>query len=128
MNESYYEKKERGAAERLEALLALPRIPDDGEMFSDGECFVPWDLFPALYGTYSKAFDDLAIAVLEDIQNRTFNRTDLASEMFREMLCTAGLCNYGTSPRVCFASGKFAALLPSLLDKWREYSEINWKS
>lgn len=123
---NYYEAQEREAAAFLEALLARPSIPDDGA-YSDGECFDPWDLFPALYGSYSKAFDDMAIEVLSDIRDGTWNRTDLASEMFREMLCTCGLCDYGSSPRVCFAATAFKEMLPRLIERWREYSAIQWK-
>lgn len=124
---NFYEQKEAEANAKLDALLALPPIPADG-MYSDGECFNPWDLFPALYGTYSSTFDDLALEVLEDIRDRTHLRTDLAAEMFREMLCTSGFCNYGTSPRVCFASPGFADRLPRLIERWDEYSAIHWKS
>jgi hypothetical protein len=120
---NYYKEQERKACEAVAAMLALPPIPDDG-LYSDGECFDPWDLFPCLYGSYSSAFDDMALEVLSDIRDGTHNRTDLAGEMFREMLCTLGLCDYGTSPRVCFASGGFKDQLPSLIARWREYARI----
>jgi hypothetical protein len=124
---NFYEQKEAEANAKLDALLALPPIPADG-MYSDGECFNPWDLFPTLYGTYSSAFDDMALEVLADIRDRTHNRTDLAAEMFREMLCTSGFCDYGSSPRVCFASSGFAERLPRFIERWDEYSGIHWKS
>jgi hypothetical protein len=124
---NFYEKRAHDAIVALDALLALPPIPDDG-MYSDGERFNPWDLFPCVYGTYSSAFDDMAIEVLEDIRDGVFDRDDLASEMFREMLCTAGLCDYGTSPRVCFATTEFKTRLPRLIERWREYSQIHWHS
>lgn len=114
------------AAKHVAAMLALPAIPPN-KLYSDGECFDPWDLFPSLYGSYSSDFDDLAIAVLEDIRDRAHRHDDLASEMFREILCTSGLCNYGTSPRVCFPTIEFAPLLPALIDKWKEYASIMWE-
>lgn len=123
---NFYEAQERKAGEAVDALLAKPPIPAD-RLYSDGECFDPWDLFPCLYGSYSKAFDDLALEVLTDIRDGTFNRNDLAGEMFREMLCTTGLCDYGTSPRVCFASGTLKPRLSALIERWREYSEIHWR-
>ena len=123
---NYYQLQEQKALAELEALLALPSIPED-DMYSDGDCFDPWDLFPCFYGSYSSAFDDLALAVLADIRDGTHNRTDLAAEMFREVLCTRGLCAYGTSPRVCFAAEGFKKQLPRLIERWREYSEIKWK-
>jgi len=123
---TFYDEQKKQSCDRLATLLALPPIPAD-DMYSDGECFDPWDMFPALYGSYSSAFDDMAIAVLEDIHDATHKRDDLASEMFREMLCTAWLCDYGTSPRVCFASTEFAPLLPKLIERWREYATIKWQ-
>lgn len=123
---NYYKQQEQKALADVEALLALPTVPEGG-MYSAGECFDPWDLFPALYGSYSSEFDDLALAVLADIRDRTHNRTDLAGEMFREMLCTRGLCDYGTSPRACFAAEGFKKQLPRLIERWREFSEIMWK-
>jgi len=118
---------EKDAAKKVAELLALPPIPSDG-LYSIGECFDPWELFPAVYGSYSSEFDELAIAVLEDIRDGTHLRDDLANEIFREMLCTSDLCTYGTSPRVCFATREFAPLLPKLIEKWREYASIKWKS
>jgi hypothetical protein len=122
---NFYEQQEIDAVARVTDLLALPSIPSDG-LYSDGQCFCPWDLFPSLYGSYSKAFDDLALAVLADIRDGTHWRDDLAGEMFREMLCTTGLCDYGTSPRTCFASPGFARLLPSLVDRWADYARSHW--
>lgn len=123
---NYYEELEREATAAVDRLLAKPPIPADG-LYSDGECFDPWDLFPSLYGSYSSEFDEMALAVLSDIQDRTYHRTDLAADMFREMLCTKGLCDYGTSPRTCFASGHFTKQLPRLIERWREYSVIRWQ-
>jgi hypothetical protein len=123
---NYYEARTQNACEQVDALMALPPISADG-LYSDGECFNPWDLFPSLYGSYSSEFDDLAIAVLSDIRDGTHDRTDLAAEIFREMLCTLGLCNYGTSPRVCFAESRFKEQLPAFVRRWREYAQIRWK-
>lgn len=123
---NYYDQKGRDACSRLAELLSLPSVPPGDEPYSDGECFDPWDMFPCLYGSYSSEFDDLAISVLEDIRDGTHKCVGLADEMFREMLCTSGLCDYGTSPRVCFASGGFKPLLPTLIERWREYSKLKW--
>lgn len=118
-------KNEEQAAAQVQALLALPTIPADG-MYSDGECFDPWDIFPAVYGSYSSEFDTLALDVLSDIHAGAHTRDDLASEIFREMLCTAELCTYGTSPRVCFPTPAFAPLLPALIERWRQYAAVMW--
>lgn len=122
---NYYEQQEKRAIEAVDALLAKPTIPADG-LYSDGECFDPWDLFPCLYGTYSREFDDLAIAILSNLKDNTYNRADLAAEMFREILCTTGLCDYGTSPRACFPTTAFEERLPRLIERWREFSQISW--
>jgi hypothetical protein len=124
---NYYERRQIEASAKLAAMLDLPPIPQGGEMYSDGECFDPWKMFPCLYGSYSSAFDAMAIEVLINIRDGKFEDDDLASEMFREMLCTVGLCDYGTSPRVCFASTQFAPLLPRLIERWQEYAAIKWQ-
>ncbi len=124
---NYYEQKEREACAKLSALLALPSVPVGDEMYSDGECFNPWDMVQAVYGSYSSAFDEMAIETLTDIRDMTHKRDDLASEMFREMLCTLALCDYGTSPRVCFATSGFTPLLPKLIERWTEYADLKWK-
>lgn len=135
VEEPYYQKREREAAEKLEALLALP-IDTDNDM-STGERFDPWDMFPGLYGTYCSTFDKCAIDVLTEIlkfgvltegEAGHKVRDDLGAEMFREMLCTAGLCEYGTSPRVCFPSSYFRPLLPKLIEKWKAYSAAQWRA
>lgn len=102
---------------------AEPR--DDGVAYPEDE-FDPWSLFPCLYGSYSSCFDKLAVDVLTDLKNSTYRREDLASEIFREMLCTANLCDYGTSPRVCFPTESFKALLPELIGRWTEYGNAHW--
>lgn len=110
----------------LQDILLKPSVPAGDEPYSDGECFDPWEMFPAVYGSYSSEFDRLAIDVLTDIEHGTRYRTDLAAEMFREMLCTAGMCDYGTSPRTCFATAPFKAVLPRLIERWREFTDLRW--
>lgn len=109
-----------------ELLLALS-IPDakslDDIRYHDG--FDPWKLFPAFYGSYSSDFDDCAIETLEDVLNGTHKREDLASQMFREYLCTKGYATYGTSPRVC-SPDVDRNLLEELLRKWKHYYKIEW--
>lgn len=125
MTELPYMKVEREAASRVRELLARP-MPENRDMLGcDGE-FDPWSLFPSIYGSYSGDFDKLAIEVLCDVRDGTNRRDDLANEMFREMLCTADLCSYGTGPRVCFPTTDFAAVLPDLISRWRSYAESAW--
>lgn len=89
------------------------------------DSFDPWEPFE-LYGSYSSSFDDMAIRVLTDIHNREFNNHNLADEMFREMLCILDFCDYGTSPRTCFPTGDFEALLPEYIEKWKAYYKAQW--
>lgn len=118
-------KIEREASERVAALLALP-MPERADMLGLEDEFDPWRLLPSLYGSYSSEFDKLAIEVLCDIRDVEPRRTDLAAEMFREMLCTTNLCTYGTSPRCCFPTTEFRRLLPALIERWRSYAELAW--
>lgn len=112
-------------AERVRSLLALP-MPESGDMLGTVGEFNPWDLFPCLFGSYDGAFDKCAIEVLCEVRDCERRRDDLAADMFREMLCTANLCDYGTSPRVCFATTQFRKLLPALIERWRAYAELAW--
>lgn len=119
------EKLEHEAVERLAEILAMPLPVTEHEIGSDG-LFDPWDLFPQIYGSYDSEFDKCAIEVLSEIHKRKKVRSDLGAEMFREMLCTADFCDYGTSPRSCFSTSPFAEMLPTLIEKWKAYSLINW--
>jgi hypothetical protein len=124
MTENYYAKQTREAGERLAALLAKPMVETEYDI-GDADMFDPWDLFP-IYGSYGGEFDACAIAVLEELRDHTKVRDDLGAEMFREMLCYMGLCNYGTSPRVCFPEHVLEERLPELIEKWRAYSLLQW--
>lgn len=118
------DSRDLAAACQVQTLLDKP-LPKQGEPLTD-EHGNPWDLFPAVYGTYSSSFDDCAINVLQELIHGEKDRDDLGAEMFREFLCTAGLCNYGTSPRFCFPTQEFKPLLPQLLQRWRDYYRYQW--
>jgi len=124
MEELWCHKVDREAGERLAALMALPMPESEYELGAEGS-FDPWSLFP-IYGTYDSDFDQCAIEVLEELRTGEKIRNDLGAEMFREMLCNLHLCDYGTSPRVCFPTQEFKALLPSFIDKWKAYSALHW--
>ena len=127
MTEPYYQKVQREAAERLEALLALPIMSEFGPGDADDE-FDPWRIFDCVYGSYSGDFDTTAIEVLEDFSQEDWQqkRRTLAHEMVREMLCVKKLCEYGTSPRCCWPTRNFAPLVPKLIDKWKAHYEAQW--
>lgn len=122
--ELWCQRVDREAIENLQALLALP-MPEDEHDQHDGT-FDPWRLFPCVYGSYGGDFDRCAIEVLQEVEKGEKRRDDLGAEMFREMLCTSHLCDYGTSPRVCFPTEHFRPLLPTLIEKWKAYSLIQW--
>lgn len=124
IEEPDYIKGPREAAARVQKLLDMPDA-ESNELRSV-EDFDPWNLFPCLYGSYSSEFDRMAVEVLEDILAKRVTRADLAAEMFREMLCTADLCDYGTSPRVCFPSREFEKVLPELIRRWAAYADMQW--
>lgn len=119
------------AIDRLKAALMLPVPENADELYNDGERFDPWQFFDGIYGVYSSDFDEMAIAVLCDIYTRQTvspltSPNCLASQIFREMFCVVGWCDYGSSPRVCFPSDGFAPLLPDLIKKWQEWYKVQW--
>ena len=121
-----YLSKQKSAADELLKIMSLP-LPKDCEDCGMDGIFDPWNIFPMFYGSYCSSFDDMAIKVLENIRDGEFEDETLAHEMFREVLCTMNLCDYGTSPRVCFASQEFHKMIPELVQKWKDYSAIWWQ-
>lgn len=123
-DEPWYIRVDREAAAKVAELLKRP-LPESAPDIWDSSYFDPWDIFP-LYGSYSEDFDELAIEVLEELRDHKKERRDLAAEIFRELLCNMNLCDYGSSPRVCYATSDFEALLPSFIEKWRAYANLRW--
>jgi len=120
---SYYEKIEKESMGKVNNMLLKPLAEDENGSVDD---FDPWEIFP-LYGSYSSEFDDMAIITLTDILNGTYTARkdyELAQEMFREMLCNMELCEYGTSPRSCWANEGFKAILPEYISKWKQYYKL----
>lgn len=124
-----FRDRQKEAAEKLAALMAKP-VPETAEDAGWDERFDPWETFSgSLYGSYSGAFDHMAITVLRNIQSKRWggdHGETLAHEMFREMLCVADLCDYGVSPRGCFPTLEFEPLLPALIEKWEAYADVMW--
>lgn len=119
---NYYEKLEKEAARELRKLLDKPDVAYDSPAADE---FDPWEGFQ-VYGNYSSEFDEVALTVLENLSKQTFDGESIAHEMFREMLCKRGLCDYGTSPRVCFPTERFRLLLPEYIGRWKKYYETVW--
>ena len=101
-------------------------MPEDRDDCGTEGTFDPWEIFPCFYGSYSGAFDQVALAVLRRMLNGEYQQEELAHEMFREYLCRADLCEYGSSPRGCFPTTSFRPLLNDLIDRWASYSMIFW--
>ena len=126
----------QGALDRVRAELSKPvptarideEFTDPNEiLLGDERSFNPWEVIDCFYGCYSNDFDDCAIEVLSELIQRQAMRDDLGARMFREILCTMDLCEYGTSPRVCFPTPEFSEILPQLLSKWEAYSKVQWR-
>ena len=125
MSTNILDQLELEAAETVRAILDKPMPASRGDI-GGVDTFDPWDILDSLYGSYDEQFDDCAIDVLQDVLDGERRRRDLAADMIREMLCTAGLCDYGTSPRGCFPTEHFRELLPELIAKWRAWSAVAW--
>lgn len=123
----HLQKVEAEARAKLLAVLEKPFVAqprDDGCTYDEDE-FDPWQLFTDIYGSYSSEFDQCAIDVLSEMIDGKKKRHDLASEMFREMLCANDYCEYGTSPRACFWNHD-KEILQQLIDRWMDYYVKRW--
>jgi hypothetical protein len=125
MKELPYIAIQRKAAERVLGILSAPPYEEWGGYGG----FNPWDIFPCFYGTYQPEFDQVALDVLAELITGEASSAifgDLAANMFKEALCKLDLCEYGTSPRVCFPTQYFAELLPKLNEEWHKYYFSGW--
>lgn len=126
-----WKEREEQAIINVKKLLSRPIAPSEDyigvidEKTNEPEYFDPWDIFP-VYGNYSSEFDEMALEVLENLLDGNRKDETLAHEIFREILCKMDLCDYGTSPRVCFPNTEFKELLPEFITKWKSYYELNW--
>lgn len=117
------------ALERVKKWLLLPDANNRVEASCYGEFFDPYDaLFPHLYGSYSPDFDIAAIESLREIYlvEHTSHFDSLPHKMFKEMLCKQDLCDYGTSPRGCFAIQPFQEILPEVIERVEHYHKVYW--
>ena len=111
----------------LREMLAR-RDPEHEHDYGD-DVFDPWSLFLSIFGNYDSEFDAMAIQVLTEIvtSKRGPEPYPLSHDMFREMLCATGLCDYGTSPRVCFPlTEEHRGLLVQLRDRWVTHHAVRW--
>ncbi|NJL70374.1 MAG: hypothetical protein HC888_01590 [Candidatus Competibacteraceae bacterium] len=118
--------KMREALLRINQKLQL-RDKEYGDDYGE-DVFDPWEaVFPMLYGTYDSAFGDCAIALLENLLVNNWDNEDLATDIMRELLCGQDLCEYGSSPRVCFPTSEFRTMLPELIRRWRWHESVFWR-
>ena len=117
------------ALDRVKKWLQLPDANKAGELASYGEFFDPYEaLFPHLFGSYSADFDTAAIESLHEIYyvEHSPHYDSLPHKMFKEMLCKQDLCDYGTSPRGCFATPEFQEILPQIISRFKHYNKVQW--
>lgn len=117
------------ALERVKKWLALPDANNKVEVSCYGEYFDPYEaLFPHLYGSYSSDFDVAAIESLREVYlvEHAPHFASLPHKMFKEMLCKQDLCDYGTSPRGCFAIQPFQEILPEVITRFEHYHKVYW--
>lgn len=115
--------------EKLEAALAKP-LPDSADSVHS-EVFDPWeDVIEGIYGSYSSESDDLMIAALEAVRDRTtfdlIEQRGFAAEFALYVLAGHRLTEYGTSPRGAWPDPSITDLWQSLIDKWQAYRKIAW--
>lgn len=109
----------------LEVELAK-RLPLEWDDHDFPTVFDPWVLWPAIYGSYSKEFGDAALHVLRNLVAGRPQDEAIAHEMLREMLCVSGVCDYGTSPRVCFVNPEFRPLIEKWLTMMEREQFVRW--
>lgn len=114
--------------EKWRKYLLKPDIgPEDGGIFHD-DVFDPWEWFPSIYGSYSAEYDVCALDVILHMAAGQFeNPQTLANQMFREMLCTSDIAEYGVSPRSCWFRHEIKRDEIELwVRKWIHYVKVQW--
>lgn len=102
-------------------------------MTEDAE-FDPWTRLGVRCGGYSSDQDDLGIAIFEIIiEDFPAYCTDIAArvgvspahvELWQYILCSAGLCEYGSSPRGCWPVNDDDA--KKFLQDWKAFRDDSW--
>jgi hypothetical protein len=119
-----------------------PNAEDD-----HGEYWDPWDVMRVPLGGYSSEVDGDVIRVLRAIRTGLANSradnaghgfycTEIAEalglapshvELLQYMFCSAGWCEYGTSPRGCwFVHDKGENFGDRLIEAWEAYYLRHW--
>jgi hypothetical protein len=123
LSEYHYEKIRD---ERFAELLALLRTDDPEECSFD-----PWELFPAVYGSYSEDHGEAAIEALQRVLKvKEFSGPPtIGVELFMEMLCTQELAGYGMSPRTAWLESggpQHVSIMKEWLERFIRYENERW--
>ncbi len=115
----------------LERVLAKPLPDDDQTIHLDA--FDPWeDVIHGIYGCYSSESDEVMIATLKAVRNRTtfdlIKERGFIVEFMLYILAGHGLTEYGTSPRGGWPDHDIEDLWQPLIDKWEAYAQRVWPS
>lgn len=116
---------------RLEAFVASK--PGDNrdetkDYHEDVEEF--WDILGVPYGSYNSAVDEHIIYVIERMMPtpHAAYTSEIAKdrgwpeeyvELIKYILCSAGLAEYGTSPRGAWICHSLVDVMPKVIDRWR---------
>lgn len=116
---------------KLEAALAKPDPEIRGDI-GDSQFFDPWeDVIHGIYGNYSSESDDLMIAALRAVRDRStfefIKQRGFVAEFALYILAGHGLTEYGTSPRGGWPDPEVAGMWQTLIDKWEAYAEVAWQ-
>jgi len=119
----------KGLREKLEAALAKPQ--PDPDMMGDIRCFDPWeDVIHGIYGNYNSECDDLMIAAMKSVRDKTtfefIKDRGFVAEFALYVLAGHQLTDYGTSPRGGWPDFDIEDLWQPLIDKWEAHAKLNW--
>jgi len=114
--------------EKIEHALAKP-IALNG--IGSVDHFDPWaDVIEGIDGTYAQESDDLMIAALEAVRDKTtfkfIEDRGFIAEFALYVLSGQGLTDYGTSPRGGWPDNEITDLWQPLIDKWKAYAAAAW--
>lgn len=115
----------------MQRKMIVDVIAPNAEDFG-GEYWDPWGALNLRCLSYNAQIDQDAINVLQGIQDKLYC-TDIAErysmspahvELLQGIFCSANWCEYGTSPRACFAMDREG--FPNLIAAWKDFYHRQW--
>lgn len=99
----------------------------------DGAYWDPWEALGLRCCSYNSAIDHEALCVLRGIQEgkycsgiaTEYGMSESHVELLQSIFCSAGWCEYGTSPRGCWPIDREG--FPALIEAWDAYYERQWE-